>query len=356
MTTATAMTTGELAAWAATHPAPHAGESVRVRREGRELGAPPCCLEFFAACVREPFFFAADVDAYWWLVDVRPDDGRRYVPCPGCLGLPLDTALDPTLIDAGDRAATRATELWPPDPAPGPARPETGPPMTTATALSGTWSVDAFFRAHLGRDHLAHERHEHCVRCWPALTARGVLPLGWPAAAACRLIRRMLDVQGWRDTPHWRDRFITDAQGRLVYGDGFDDIRAWVEDDLGREEQEWDPPGSFKFLAECDTLWDPITEQSVDMRDPLTDRLGPERMAAFVKKVREEGPDPDHEWGWTAGRPYMRWQQIEHHFDIAARLGRYAGLKWENAALLEQAHRDEAVADAAQARLQAWDG
>jgi hypothetical protein len=192
------------------------------------------------------------------------------------------------------------------------------------------------------------------VRCWPALTTRGVLPLGFPAAAAARLIRRMLDVQGWRDTPHWRDHFVTDAHGRVVYHDGFDALRAWMEDDLGHEELWGDPPGALTGLALGHTMWDPITEQSVDMWDPLTDRIGPTRIVAFLARLRVEGPDPHYEWGWTAGRPDMRWQQIGVHFRLAAALGRYAGLKWEHAALLAQAHRDAAVAAWAADRLQAW--
>jgi hypothetical protein len=65
--------------------------------------------------------------------------------------------------------------------------------MTTATDLSGTWSVATFYRAHLDLEHLSNSK-ECCVRCVPALTACGVLPPGWPEAAAHRLVRRMIDV------------------------------------------------------------------------------------------------------------------------------------------------------------------
>jgi hypothetical protein len=244
---------------------------------------------------------------------------------------------------AAQPAADATGQLRLLDLAPQPAK---GDPMTTATDLSGTWSVDAFYRAHLGRDHRDPRRVdtpylECCVRCVPALTARGVLPPGWPGAVACRLIRRMLDVQSWRDTPHDRDTLVTDASGRIVYHDGWDDLRAWMED-LGGEESEADPPGSLMPLT-CDP----------SIRDTLLDRIGPDRMAAFVARLREAGPDPDHEWGWTAGDPDTRWAEIESHLRIAAELGRAAGRKWDHAALLDQAHRDAAHADRAAARRSA---
>jgi hypothetical protein len=351
MTSPHALTIGELATWAAAHPAPPDDASERVRREGRTIGVPPCCLEFFAALGRESVLTTPAVDAYWWLADERPDDERDWVLCPGCLGLPLSTVLDPTLFDAtwdaDRRARVRIAELWP-------TWPEPGPPRTPARDLAGTWSVAAFDRAHLGRDHLPNyfQHLEHCVRCVPALTVRGVLPLGWPAAAACRLVRRVLNSLNWRDTPHFRETLVTDARGRVVYHDGFDDLRAWTFDDFGAEEQDWDPPGSLMSLVVDTVNLGSSNPEDRAKQDALLERIGLDRMATFVARVCAEGPELGREWGWTAGHPYWRWLSISQFFGAAAALGRAAGLKWDHAALLAQAQRDQAVADTAQARLQ----
>jgi hypothetical protein len=213
--------------------------------------------------------------------------------------------------------------------------------MTTPTDLSANWPVAAFDRAHLGRDHRRRATwQECCVRCVPALTARGVLPPGWPEGAAHRLVRRMIDLLTWRDTPHFRETLVTDASGRLVYHDGWDDLRAWMQA-LGAEEFEADPPGSLMSLVLTFVYGD------ADRPDPLLDRIGPDRMAAFVTKLRAEGPERDRDRGWTAGSPDARWHEIESHCRIAAALGRAAGRKFEHATLLEQAHRDAAQADRA---------
>jgi hypothetical protein len=108
------------------------------------------------------------------------------------------------------------------------------------------------------------------------------------------------------------------ARRLVVYHDGFDDLRAWMEE-LHIEEDVSDPPGALMPLLE-----------SVEM-GTLTDRIGPDRMEAFVTKLRQE--------------------EIEL-LRRAARLGRHGGLKYENVAMLEQAHRHEAEADAAEERLQ----
>ena len=115
------------------------------------------------------------------------------------------------------------------------------------------------------------------------------------------------------------------ARRFVVYHDGFDDLRAWMEE-LHIEEDLSDPPGALMPLLE-----------SVEM-DTLTDRIGPDRMEAFVTKLRQE--------------------EIEL-LRRAARLGRHGGLKYEhgglkyeNVAMLEQAHRHEAEADVSEERLQ----
>jgi hypothetical protein len=272
--------------------------------------------------------------------------------------------------------------------------------MTTATDLSGTWSVDAFYRAcesahvdldafHLAwvrawlthPDHMPHakdcpitvaHRHEsdgplctargatapHCgltltaclplpPACGPALVACGALPPGWPEAAAQRLVVAMIKAKEfhkfdrpayslfWGPQPY-RDTVFTDAEGRIVYRDGFDDLRAWMEA-LGFEEEDdpYDPPGSLRPLVEYVSL------------DALTDRIGPDRMAAFVTKLREEGPGP-------GPGPLSTY----YYFRKAAVLGRYAGLKFENenVTLLAQADRDMAEACTGEARAEAEDG
>ena len=68
----------------------------------------------------------------------------------------------------------------------------------------------------------------------------------------------------------------------------------------------------------------------------LTERLGPDRMEAFVTRLGRERPEA----------------LDAYYLGKAAELGRYAGLKYENVALLEQADRDEAEARAAEQRLQ----
>jgi hypothetical protein len=110
---------------------------------------------------------------------------------------------------------------------------------------------------------------------------------------------------------------------RVVYHDGFDDLRAWMEE-LHIEEEITDPPGSLMPLLE-----------HVEMRT-LTDRLSPDRMEAFVAKLRQE--------------------EIKL-LRRAAKVGRLGGLTFEDVAMLEQANRDEAEADAAKERLQQeWRG
>jgi hypothetical protein len=162
--------------------------------------------------------------------------------------------------------------------------------------------------------------------CAPALVACGAVPPGWPEAAAQRLVDAMLRRQAFRPQypPDWGplpdlDTLFTDATGRIVYRDGFDDLRLWMEE-LGITE-DWEPlnpPGSLAILVE-----------SVSMRQ-LTDRIGPDRMRAFVTKLREEGPGLGN--------------VSTYYFRVASRLGRYAALRYEDVALLEQAHQDAASA------------
>jgi hypothetical protein len=104
------------------------------------------------------------------------------------------------------------------------------------------------------------------------------------------------------------------ARPLVVYHDGFDDLRAWMEE-LHIEEHLSDPPGALMPLLE-----------SVEI-DTLMDRIGPDRMEAFMTKLRQEEIKLLHR---------------------AARLGRHGGLKFEDVAMLEQAHRHEAEADAAE--------
>jgi hypothetical protein len=244
---------------------------------------------------------------------------------------------------------------------------------TTATDLSGTWSVAAFFRAcatapvdlhafrrawgrayvdRLNRGHLAADcplaraggrpHPPDCAplftawlplppACEPALAVCGALPPGWPDAAAQRLVDAMIRRKAfrpcylpyWGPPPDWATLF-TDATGRIVYHDGFDDLRLWMEE-LGIDE-EWEPlypPGSLTLLVEYVS------------RRRLTDRIGPDRMRAFVTKLREEGPGPG--------------DVHTYYFRKAADLGRYAGLKYEDVALLEQAYRDAAAVRAGNA-------
>jgi len=200
------------------------------------------------------------------------------------------------------------------------------------TDLSGTWSVAAFYRAiadaHRDLDDL---NNRCCVKgsnfcCVSALTACGALPSGWPETRAHRLAKAMIWVMDWRDTPHYRDTFFTDASGRLVYHDGFDDLRLWMEE-LGVDEADDDLPGSLvPLLYELQPVVRPVS-RCADHPDPVTmdtlvDRVGPDRMAAFITRLRQEG-----------------------YVDNAAELGRYAGLKYENLALLEQASRDAGEAE-----------
>jgi hypothetical protein len=161
------------------------------------------------------------------------------------------TAMRARLIESGRRAAIRValTDAGRrlPDPAPGPAVPEKGPPMTTAMDLSGTWSVAAFHRAcedahvdlgafhsawlhawltrlDLGHRHacldIAH-RHEAygplctareasppltaCLplppACGAALTACGALPPRWPEGAAQRLLVAMVKANEFLAPP-----------------------------------------------------------------------------------------------------------------------------------------------------------
>jgi hypothetical protein len=65
------------------------------------------------------------------------------------------------------------------------------------------------------------------------------------------------------------------ARPLVVYHDGFDDLRAWMEE-LHIEEDVSDPPGALMPLLE-----------SVEM-GTLTERIGPDRMEAFVTKLRQE--------------------------------------------------------------------
>jgi hypothetical protein len=65
------------------------------------------------------------------------------------------------------------------------------------------------------------------------------------------------------------------ARRLVVYHDGFDDLRAWMEE-LHIEEDVSDPPGALMPLLE-----------SVEM-GTLTERIGPDRMEAFVTKLRQE--------------------------------------------------------------------
>jgi hypothetical protein len=257
--------------------------------------------------------------------------------------------------------------------------------MTTAMDLSGTWSVPAFHRAcedasvdldgfhmawlyawlirlDLGPRHacldVAH-RHEAygplctareaapsltaCLplppACGAALTACGALPPRWPEGAAQRLLVAMVKAKDFLVPPVYnlawgpqpiRDTVFTDAQGRIVYHDGFDDLRHWMIEELGFEEEDdpIDPPGSLRPLVEYVSL------------GALTDRIGPERITAFVTKLREEGPGPG------PGSP-----STYYYFRKAAVLGRHAGLKYDNVALLAQAHRDMAEARAGRPAL-----
>ena len=64
-----------------------------------------------------------------------------------------------------------------------------------------------------------------------------------------------------------------------------------------------------------------------------------------MTKLREEGPGP-------GPGPLSTY----YYFRKAAVLGRYAGLKYDNVALLAQAHRDMAEARAGEARAEAEDG
>ena len=122
--------------------------------------------------------------------------------------------------------------------------------------------------------------------CAPALVACGAVPPGWPEAAAQRLVDAMLRRRDPHYPPDWGpmpdlDTIFTDATGRVVYRDGFDDLRLWREE-LGITE-DWDclyQPGSLAILVE-----------SVSLRQ-VTDRIGHDRMPAFVTKLREEGPGP----------------------------------------------------------------
>ena len=112
------------------------------------------------------------------------------------------------------------------------------PPHEPAKDLSGTWSVAAFHRAiaHLERLALT------AVRAHPH--ACGALPEGWPEAPARRLALALL-----RGSPVSREALVTDARGRLVYSDGWDDLRAWMEE-LGIEEGPDAMPGTLAPLMD----------------------------------------------------------------------------------------------------------
>jgi hypothetical protein len=218
--------------------------------------------------------------------------------------------------------------------------------MTAVQDLSGTWSVAAFHRAiklaHLDLERLIDRNNHHHESFVPAFTACGALPPGWPEAVARRLAWTMFQAEHFRDTPAYRDTFVTDAQGRLVYSDGWDDLRAWMEE-LGIGEDGLDAPGALRPLLEHVSM------------PTLVERLGPDRMAAFLTQLRQEGPALEHVTGWVVRvTPAEQRAFIGHYVGQVAALGRCAGLKYENVALLAQAHRDAALAQRIRASRPEW--
>ena len=226
--------------------------------------------------------------------------------------------------------------------------------MMTATNGLGTWSVDAFHQA-ITRVHLnvgrlivlSNTSNESVV---PVLTACGALPSGWPEGAAYRLAVTLIQALLFRDTPHYRDTFETNLWGRVLYHDGWDDLRDWMEE-LRIEGRLPDPPGALRPLL------------AVVGMSTLTERLGPDRTAAFVTQLRQErdsiglalearGRELEKESGRTVDVSDVRWTFIADCTDQVAALGRYAGRKYENVALLAQADGDEVVACAAWKRVQ----
>ena len=214
--------------------------------------------------------------------------------------------------------------------------------MTTAKDLSGTWSVAAFYRAiadaHLDLEHLSNDAQEH-LRARP----HGVWGAARGVAGGLRAAARPRDdrVMDWRDTPHYRDTFVTDAQGshRLPRRLG---RPPRLDGGAGHRGGARRPAGGAEAAPRGRSSPMPT----------LTERLGPDRMEAFVTKLRQEGPEPEKASGWAVEAPDLRWTFIGLYVGQAAELGRYAGLKYENVALLEQARRDEAVARAAWKRVQ----
>jgi hypothetical protein len=223
--------------------------------------------------------------------------------------------------------------------------------MTTDDATNGlgTWSVDAFHQAitrvHLNVGRLIAFSNTSDESVVPVLTACGALPSRWPEGAAYRLAVTLIQALLYRDTPYYRDTFETNLWGRVLYHDGWDDLRDWMEK-LRIEGRLPNPPGALLPLL------------AVVGMSALTERLGPDRTAAFVTRLRQErdsiglalearGRELETESGGTVKVSDLRWPVIANYADQAAALGRYAGLKYENVALLAQADQDEAAARAA---------